>query len=96
MKEYPPTGTDSNSKNAENSKTIDSLIRNLVDFEKEEVQAAIEKVSLSDLQKCIISLKDAESEEPAEVMRQMHEKLERLKESVLQLQTRLRKRNKDD
>lgn len=50
MKEYPPTGKDSNSKNAENSKTIDSLIRNLVDFEKVEVQAAIEKVSSSDLQ----------------------------------------------
>ena len=96
MKEYPPTGKDSNSKNAENSKTIDSLIRNLVDFEKVEVQTAIEKVSSSDLQKKLISLKGGENEEPAEVMRQMNEKLERLKESVLQLQTRLRKRNKDD
>ena len=40
--------------------------------------------------------KEDENEEPKEVMRQMNEKLERLRASVLQLQTRLRKKNKDE
>ncbi|CBY18265.1 unnamed protein product [Oikopleura dioica] len=77
---YPPTGKDT--KKAENSTTIDSLIKNLVDFEKVEVQSAKEK--------------GAENDEPAEVMQQMNEKLERLRESVLQLQTRLRNKNKNE
>ena len=96
MEKYPPTGKDTNSKKAEQqSTTIDSLIRNLVDFEKVEVQTAIEKVSSYVLQK-IKSIKGGENEEPGEVMRQMNEKLERLRESVLQLQIRLRNKNKDE
>ena len=44
----------------------------------------------------MIEIKEDENEEPKEVMRQMNEKLERLRASVLQLQTRLRKKNKDE
>ena len=66
MEKYPPTGKDTNSKKAEQqSTTIDSLIRNLVDFEKVEVQTAIEKVSSYVLQKKK-SIKGGENEEPAE------------------------------
>ncbi|CAG5113795.1 Oidioi.mRNA.OKI2018_I69.chr2.g7885.t1.cds [Oikopleura dioica] len=85
LKVYPPTGKDSDAKNSINSlkhNTIDSLINNLIDFEKVEVATAKEK--------------EDENEEPKEVMRQMNEKLERLRASVLKLQTRLRKKNKDE
>ena len=96
---YPPTGKDSDAKNSINSlkhNTIDSLINNLIDFEKVEVATAKEKVTNSSFKLLIIETKEDENEEPKEVMRQMNEKLERLRASVLQLQTRLRKKNKDE
>ena len=101
LKSYPPTGKDISSKsldaNATKHKNIDTLIRNLVDFEKVEVKTARDKVfGFVVLQMIDPNSKEEENEEPKEVMRQMNEKLERLKESVLSLQTKLRNKNKDD